>query len=432
MRWQAGTFLLLAGLGGCTGMDQDPYGSAPKFAQERSPFALATLQRPTTAQGPALAPTTWSGSDGSRTTAALAQATAGPGPMLPPAVETAKAAPPPVPPPVSTAQAAPPPALPTLPALPAGTQYPASGPKSGTPAKPATAVAQASHEEPADDDDDLADEPKEDGSAKKPCVNNVAKPLTKPLPSVCTKAAEAPEACKAETIESPKAEPAKGESADATKPGAGHGAPLVRMVNTKRITLNFEVKDVGPSGVSAVELWYTQDCKQWKKYDAPPKAHSYVIEVDEEGMYGFTLLARSGIGLGHEPPRSGDVPQVWVVVDLTKPVVELNEVTPGIDYKNQTVKIRWTASDKNLGRNPICLSYAEKAGGEWKLIAENLKNTGEYIWQVPKTTPTRFLVRVEATDLAGNVGFAEAKQHALLDPSRPSVWILNVEPSVSK
>src|SRR5262249_4024083 len=35
------------------------------------------------------------------------------------------------------------------------------------------------------------------------------------------------------------------------------GSPAVRMVSSKRIVLNYHVKDVGPSGLSGIELWWT-------------------------------------------------------------------------------------------------------------------------------------------------------------------------------
>jgi hypothetical protein len=203
------------------------------------------------------------------------------------------------------------------------------------------------------------------------------------------------------------------------------GAPLMRLVNTKRITLNFEVKDVGPSGLASVELWYTQDCREWKKYEAPAQAQAYVIEVDEEGMYGFTLLARSGLGLGKEPPQPGDQPQVWVFVDLTRPTVQLTEVTPAAGRNNQ-ITIAWKASDRNLGRQPITLSYAEKETGPWKVIASHLENTGKHMWQVPQGVARTFF-KVEASDLAGNVGQAVSARPVLLDSSTPTVSITNVD-----
>jgi hypothetical protein len=205
------------------------------------------------------------------------------------------------------------------------------------------------------------------------------------------------------------------------------GAPLLRLVNTKRITLNFEIADIGSSGVSAVDLWYTQDGREWKKHEAPTNAKAYVVEVDDEGMYGFTLVARSGIGLGKEPPGPGDQPQVWVIVDLTKPDLQLTEVVPTNKGKTQEVAIKWAATDKNLGRGPVTLSYAESEEGPWHVIAGNLKSSDHYNWQVPSGIPPRVFVRAEAADLAGNVGRAQLNKPLAMDSSMPKVSIVNVE-----
>jgi hypothetical protein len=217
--------------------------------------------------------------------------------------------------------------------------------------------------------------------------------------------------------------------ADAANRAPTGNGPLFRLVNTKRITLNFEVKDVGSSGLAAVDLWYTQDGKEWKKHEAPTNAQAYVVEVDEEGMYGFTLVARSGIGLGNEPPQAGDQPQVWVVVDLTAPEVQLGEVTASVQGKTQHVSFKWQAVDKNLGRQPVTLSYAEKPEGPWKVLAANLDASGTYKWQVPEGMPPRVLIRVEAADMAGNVGQVVSSKPIVLDCAKPTVKIVNVEPN---
>jgi hypothetical protein len=205
--------------------------------------------------------------------------------------------------------------------------------------------------------------------------------------------------------------------------------PTVRLVNTKRVTLNYEVKDVGPSGISGVELWYTQDGKNWKKHSSPPRMRPpYIIEVGGEGLYGFTLLAHSGTGMAKEPPKVGDLPQVWVEVDLTTPVVQINGVDTKFANRQPTVTVNWKASDKNLGHKPISLSYSEKDTGPWINIATGMENTGQYTWQLPPNSPGRLYMRVEATDLAGNLGSAQTSKPVVIDMSQPSVAILAVEP----
>jgi hypothetical protein len=202
------------------------------------------------------------------------------------------------------------------------------------------------------------------------------------------------------------------------------------MVNSKRLSLNYEIKDVGPSGVSMVELWYTQDGKKWEKYDTTNQPHPpFVVEVKDEGLYGFTLVARNGVGLGKRPPRAGDQPQMWVMVDTTNPVVKLMDIQVDATGDSQHLNIRWKATDTNLGQRPITLSYAEQAAGPWSVIAANVENSGSYAWQLPAVVPPRVLVRVEATDLVGNIGVAQMPEPIVLDLSQPSVSIVAVEPA---
>jgi len=206
-------------------------------------------------------------------------------------------------------------------------------------------------------------------------------------------------------------------------------ATAVRMVNSKRVTLNYRVNDVGPSGVSAVDVWYTQDSRIWKKFDGtghtrPP----CIVEVNDEGLYGFTLLARNGLGVGKPPPQPGDMPQVWVEVDVTKPIVHLLGVETGVSGRSTNVLIRWSAADKNLAPRPITLSYADNSKGPWMPIAANLENTERYVWQLPSNPPPRFYIRVEANDQAGNIGMAQSGEPVSLDLAQPTVSILTVEP----
>jgi hypothetical protein len=217
----------------------------------------------------------------------------------------------------------------------------------------------------------------------------------------------------------------------AVQPGAAYAppaaGPAVRMVNNKRISLNYKVEDVGPSGVSVVELWFTKDGRNWSKYAEKPNQPPFVFDVDDEGLYGLTLVVRSGVGLGDRPPQVNDPPQVWVEVDITKPIVRLfdAEVGRGTDAGNLTVT--WLATDKNLGRQPITLSYAEKPEGPWTPIAAKVENSGRYVWKMPPGVPFKFLVRVEAEDRAGNVGAAETPKPVLVDLHQPRPVILDIE-----
>src|SRR5262249_9257695 len=121
-------------------------------------------------------------------------------------------------------------------------------------------------------------------------------------------------------------------------------------------------------------------------------------------------------------------PQAWVEVDLTKPNVAAPAVEIGGTAGSQVLNLRWTATDKNLAAKPITIACAEQPDGPWTPIATGLHNAGSFSWPMPPTVPRRFHIRVEAIDLAGNIGMAQAPVSLGPDISYPSVSILGVEP----
>lgn len=200
-----------------------------------------------------------------------------------------------------------------------------------------------------------------------------------------------------------------------------------RIVRSKAINLDYAVKDLG---AAEVEVWHTRDGKDWKKLAATaPSPSRRVARVEEEGRHGFTLVARNGAGLATEPPKSGDEPQVWVEVDETKPEVQLVKLVPVAGAATPTIAVHWTATDKNFGPRPIRLSYAEQVQGPWKPIADAVDNSGRYEWKVPAPAPARVMVRVEATDRAGNVGADQMPEPVALDKSLPAVSVTDVSPA---
>ena len=170
------------------------------------------------------------------------------------------------------------------------------------------------------------------------------------------------------------------------------------------------------------------------KEDHPPQP-PYIVEVPTEGRWGFTLIARSGVGLGLPAPKAGDPPQVWVEVDTTKPVVNIVGVEMGRGPDTGTVTVRWTAVDKHLAANPITISYMDGAAGpsgQWlPMTSTAVPNDGRYVWHIPdangqQSLPPQILVRVEAVDQAGNLGYADTPNPVSTDLSIPKVRVNGV------
>jgi hypothetical protein len=202
-------------------------------------------------------------------------------------------------------------------------------------------------------------------------------------------------------------------------------AEKVRRIKSRHLVFNYKLKNVGPSGVLGAELWYTRDGQTWEKAPSGIQPQgNYQVDVSEDGLYGFILLARTGLGGGKESPKKGDPAQLWVEVDTIKPMVVITGIKPAAG--GRTVLVNWKASDKSLAAHPINLYYLDPNNGHSTPIADHLDNTETYTWQVPAGAPNHFRIRVEAVDQAGNVGADETTNPVQLDLSQPDIIDISV------
>lgn len=229
-----------------------------------------------------------------------------------------------------------------------------------------------------------------------------------------------------------KSKPARTEEAEQPPVNLG----MLRLTNSKRITFHYEIKDAASTSAAGLEIWGTTDMHDWKKYDTETRsASSLSVQVKGEGLYGFTMIARGKDETGKSQAPSSEPPQVWVAVDLTKPVVQLLGAELSVKAKTPTLLVRWNAKDRNLCPRPITLLYAERADGPWQPIAANLENSGRYEGSLPPSLADTVYVRVQAADLMGNVGTAQTmalhlpgqSSTSTVRASHPSVSILSVD-----
>ena len=178
-----------------------------------------------------------------------------------------------------------------------------------------------------------------------------------------------------------------------------------RMTSSKRFNLDYSVDAVGPAGVEKVELWVTRNNGRdwdlgWVDED---RESPLLVEVENEGIYGFRVVVVGKNGLASQTPRAGDLADLWVGVDATKPIAEITSAAYGSEAYAGQLDIRWTAVDDHLGNRPVTLSFSEKPDGPWTPIASGLPNTGQYLWRVDSRVPAQFYLRLEVRDEAGNV-----------------------------
>ncbi len=206
-------------------------------------------------------------------------------------------------------------------------------------------------------------------------------------------------------------------------------SPGHRTVQSRQFQIDYQVDDVGPSGIAAVELFVTQnDGKKWYRYGIDEDRQSpFDVDVPGDGLYGFAMRVVSGAGLTDPPPRPGQKPDIVIEVDASPPVVQLFPLKQGQGAQSNRILITWQAEDYNLAERPIALSWSPDPEGPWKLVTDWLPNTGEYVWTVPQGIPPRLYLRVVARDAIGNMARVDTPQPVLVDLARPSARIVNVE-----
>jgi hypothetical protein len=224
--------------------------------------------------------------------------------------------------------------------------------------------------------------------------------------------------------------PATEQHASAESSSEARPVPVNRrLVNKRRIYLNYQIDQTGPSGVGRVEIYLTRDRGQsWECY-GEDKDHTSPAQVDlpGEGLYGITLVVTNGRGFGGTPPAPGDAPDWWVEVDMTKPVAQIRSAEPSKSGEPGAMVITWSARDKNLKPAPIDLYWSDSPHGQRHVIAKGLKNDGQYRWAVPPEVGDHAFICMTVTDQAGNVTECVTPEPVAIDDlSRPRIHVVGI------
>ena len=199
-----------------------------------------------------------------------------------------------------------------------------------------------------------------------------------------------------------------------------------KLINTTRAQVEYKIDKVGPSGLGRVEVFMTRDRGvSWEKLaDCPNKRSPVDVELPGEGVYGLRMVVSNGNGIGGRPPRPGDRPQFFIEVDATSPQVQIMpyEMVPGAN----ALDIRWSATDANLGPEPVSIYWRQRPDAPWQPMARNLKNDGAYRWSFPHDIGGQVYCKLEVVDLAGNMTRVETPTPILLDQTEPEATLLDI------
>jgi hypothetical protein len=206
----------------------------------------------------------------------------------------------------------------------------------------------------------------------------------------------------------------------------------IKLVNSRTFALEYELAEVGGSGVLKVELWGTRDNGEtWRSYAVDDDNRSpLTVTVDGTGEYGFRIAVDGAGGVGGFPPQSGDRPELVVGVDLEPPQSLITTVDVDAHRDPRQLVVHWEAEDDNLVPRPISLFYSSRPAGPWTAIATSLENVGEYDWPLERHVPRQVYLKLEARDMAGNVSAFQTTEPVAIE-SEPSLARIQRLPPVS-
>ena len=122
------------------------------------------------------------------------------------------------------------------------------------------------------------------------------------------------------------------------------------------------------------------------------------------------------------------MPDLWVGVDLSKPVARISSAEQGTGAEAAHLIISWQADDRMLAARPVTLKFSESPGGPWTTLASGLDSSGRYAWPVEGRTSQAVYFRLEVVDAANNVGVFETSKPIALDRFHAPVRIRDVRP----
>jgi len=206
---------------------------------------------------------------------------------------------------------------------------------------------------------------------------------------------------------------------------AVHGG---QIVNNRVFDIAYEVQDVGPSGVSAVQLFVTENNGQeWFRYgDDGDMRSPFQVDTRGEGTFGFEVRVRNGLGFSDPPPQPGDLPSIVVTVDQTPPATEL--APPKVVASGQGhIRLEWRVADSNLSSTPVRLEQAVSASGPWTPVFDWQVDRRSFEMPIQPGMPNAVHFRLLAKDEAGNVGVAQTPHPVLIDQQRPTARLLSIQ-----
>ncbi len=204
--------------------------------------------------------------------------------------------------------------------------------------------------------------------------------------------------------------------------------PEVRYVNSTMFRIGYHLQEIGPSGISQVDLYITEDDGQkWYHYGLDPDRVSPMeVTIPRDGAYGFSFRVTNGLGRKPIPPQPGEKPEVSMIVDRVAPAVQLDPLSYASPGSDHDVLVSWQIPDQDLADQSVALSYSVSPTGPWIPIFGWERNPGSFTWSVPPTLEQQFHVRLDVRDRAGNIARVISQKPFQIDRAQPRARVTEI------
>ena len=190
---------------------------------------------------------------------------------------------------------------------------------------------------------------------------------------------------------------------DLVAPASPSGS-VPRLTNSRRFHLDYTVEEARAENIDKVEVWWIRDGgNQWERmgFDEDLKS-PYLVEIEEDGTFGFAILIKPHEGVTPSPPQNGRTADIRICVDTFSPEGRITAARYGTGIHQGCLHIFWEANDQNLTTLPISLAVSKSPEGPWQNIVSGIANTGRYDWLVNRPLPGEIYLRLVIEDAAGN------------------------------
>lgn len=181
-----------------------------------------------------------------------------------------------------------------------------------------------------------------------------------------------------------------------------------------RIPFRFDSAEMQSLGAREVRLYVSHDRgATWQHAETvTPQSGHFEFEPPGDGEYWFAVRT---LDAGNElhPPRGVNEPGLKVIVDTSRPLLEisLSQPLPG------RVEMSWKANDSHLNPSTLRLEYIQSGVDVWQNVNVVPDAAGRTSWSVPEGGFVA--VRGSVSDLASNSG--QSEQQIRIDPAGSSV-----------